>query len=317
MIYPDRMFCGDWLRDPRLRALGRHLQLLLVMLRHLCDREGRFEYSPADVHRALYVSVEDNVSARDVEEWMERLRSLGFIKSYTGSNGRRVGEISRDYWRQKLTFGKSVYEPEADAPQLDLSVDPPPRPFSSRARSRREEKRSDIASAPSAEGSPAEAGQESGLDFPVPKNFTERLFLTMCQLEGSDPDRLTPAGRRKINVALAVIKSVHPMLHPDDLVKAAGVFRKLFPTASLTAHALNVHWAKLMGACAPKAAPIVEEEPYGWRDWINENTPDTPYARGGEKEGESWVDLPAAYRRYLIEKCLERDQRERGGNAAA
>jgi hypothetical protein len=289
MIFPDRMFIGDWLRDPRLRRLTRHLQLLLLMLRHLSDRDGRFGYSPADVHRALYVSVEDNVSLRDVEEWMEKLRSLGFIKSYTGSNGQRVGEISRDYWRQKLAFGKSVFEAEGSEPQLDLSADPP-----ARARTRRSDmKRSDTSAGPSAAGEG---------DFPI-LYFSDRLLLTMCQLEGSDPALLTPTGKRKIQSALSAIRKVKADLHPDDLVAAAGVWRKVFPTATLTAHALSVHWAKLMAPKAPKAvAQPEDEEPMGWRDWINEHTPDVPYARDQEKEGTPWHELTAAYRRYLIEQ---------------
>lgn len=317
MLFPDRMFLGEWLRDPRLRALGRHLQLLLMMLRHLSDRSGRFEYSPADLHRALYVSVEDNVSARDVEEWLEKLRSLGFIKSYTGSNGRRVGEISQDYWRQKLSFGKTVFEAEGDEPQLDLSDPPPKTGTRARRASGSEEKRSDLAPAPSAEAGPARAGQES--DFPViPKYFSERLSLTLAELEGADPRMLTAAHKRAIGAAIRAIQAVKPDLHPDDLVRAAAAWKKCFPTASLTAAGMAKHWARLVGRTGPAAAaaPLIEEEPLGWRDWINENTPDAKYARGGELEGTPWAELDASYRRYLIEQCRKRDERGRGGFAA-
>lgn len=311
MIWPDRMFLGEWLRDPRLRALGRHLQWLLLFLRHFSDRSGRFDYSPADVHRAFYVSVEDNVSLRDVEEWMEKLRSLGFIKSYTGSRGRRVGEISRDYWRQKLSFGKSVFEAEGGEPELDLTVDPPP----AKRGGRSDMKRDDIGTAASAAGDAAGAAPEgvfsgSAGSLPIPRNFTERLFLTMCALEGTDPAKLTGPGERKIKAALGAIKKVHPMLHPDDLEKAAAVYRRLFPVASVTAHALSVHWGKLAATTAPKAEAIVEPEPLGWRDWINENTPDAKYARGGEEEGTPWHDLPAVYRRYLIGELAKKNRRD-------
>lgn len=126
MILPDRMFSAEWIRDGRLRRLPAHVQLLLIFLRPLCDRNGRFEFNPALIHMALYVSADcGNVSARDVEAWLEILRSGGFIKSYTGAAGRRVGEVAKEYWRQKLSFGKGVFDPEIEQPELELPASPP------------------------------------------------------------------------------------------------------------------------------------------------------------------------------------------------
>lgn len=127
MILPDRMFFAAWIHDRRLRRLPPQVQLLLIYLRPLCDRNGRFEFNPALIHMALYASANcGNVSARDVEAWLEHLRSGGLIKSYTGADGRRVGEVATEYWRQGLKYGKAVYEPEAEQPHLDLSVVDPP-----------------------------------------------------------------------------------------------------------------------------------------------------------------------------------------------
>jgi len=139
--------------------------------------------------------------------------------------------------------------------------------------------------------------------FPV-RYFFDRLCRTVCELEGSDPTRLTEAGARKIRHAVAAIQRVKADLHPEDLIAAAGVFKKLFPTQSLTARLLVDHWAKLSGNRAVAAAvKLVEDEPAGWREWINANTPDAPYAAGGTRSGAQWPDLDASYRRYLTEKC--------------
>ena len=141
--------------------------------------------------------------------------------------------------------------------------------------------------------------------FPV-RYFFDRLCRTVCELEGSDPTRLTEAGARKIRNAVAAIQRVKADLHPEDLIAAAGVFKKLFPTQSLTARLLVDHWAKLSGNRAVAAAvKLVEDEPAGWREWINANTPDAPYATGGTRAGAQWPDLDASYRRYLTEKCRQ------------
>ena len=127
MILPDRMFSAEWIRDERLRRLPAHVQLLLLFIRHLCDRNGRFEFNPALIHMALYASATvSNVSARDVEAWLEILRAGGYIKTYTGAAGRRVGEVAREYWRQKLSYGKEAFEAEQEQPELALPLAGPP-----------------------------------------------------------------------------------------------------------------------------------------------------------------------------------------------
>lgn len=139
--------------------------------------------------------------------------------------------------------------------------------------------------------------------FPV-RYFFDRLCRTVCELEGSDPARLTEAGAKKIRNAVSAIMRVKPDLHPEDLIAAAGVFKKLFPTQSLTARLLVDHWGKLAGDRAVAAAvKLVEDEPAGWREWINQNTPDAPYAAGNPRAGAQWPDLDASYRRYLTAQC--------------
>ena len=139
MMLPDRIMPGDNVRDVRFRSLRSHLQVLLIFLRSLCDRNGRFEFDAAHVHWALYESVDNNVSVRDVGEWLEILRSRDFIKSYVGVEGRRVGEICDKWWQQKLKFGKTLFDPEPGDPLLPLADgEPPPGP------PRDEEKRREV-----------------------------------------------------------------------------------------------------------------------------------------------------------------------------
>ena len=47
-------------------------------------------------------------------------------------------------------------------------------------------------------------------------------------------------------------------------------------------------------------------EPEGWRNWINENAPNSVYARGGTHEGERWERLDASTQRWIAGKIGER-----------
>lgn len=105
------VFLAEWVHDTQLRRLPRYAQMLLIFLRSLCDRHGKFECDPKELHRLLYVGVEDNVSARDVATWLDILRAWGFIKSGSGVEGRQVGEISRRYWCQTPEAGEPPPSP--------------------------------------------------------------------------------------------------------------------------------------------------------------------------------------------------------------
>lgn len=312
MILPDRTFFSCWITDARLRRLNPQVQLLLIFLRPLCDRFGRFEVNPALIHMALYKSANcGNVSTRDVETWLEILRSGGYLKTYTGADGRRIGEVAKEYWRQKLSFGKAVYESESgDAPLLDLSA--PEHPPPNREVKRRET--CDFVAAPAAAGakeesvfspaqapSPAPESPYADLGARTRAQVEAPLFLALCRAEGSDPALLTAAGKRSLTTALNQLRRASPGLTVADIERAALAYRKKFPTADLTAFALVKHWARLETRTVAHH-PLIEPEPHGWRDWINENTPDAPYARGGDKEGTPWSDLDAFYRRYLLEQ---------------
>lgn len=332
MILPDRTFFSCWIHDARLRRLNPQVQLLLIFLRPLCDRFGRFEVKPALIHMALYTSAEcSNVSVRDVEAWLEILRSGGYIKTYTGADGRRIGEVHKDYWRQKLTFGKAIYESESGTePLLDLAAPEPPPPPGPEMK-RREKKfpqppsppatgesgsfsdsfsadpQSPAPAAPTPEPADLPDDWRTDLGYRTAAQIHDELFRTLAALEGSPLDKLTTPGRTALTRALNAIRRVERGLTTTDLERAAAAHKALWPTIGVSAASMARNWAKLQGptAAAAKPKPLVEEEPLGWRDWINENTPGTKYARDGECEGTPWHDLPGEYRRYLLQNLTK------------
>jgi hypothetical protein len=49
-------------------------------------------------------------------------------------------------------------------------------------------------------------------------------------------------------------------------------------------------------------------EPNGWRAWINENAPDSVYARGGAREGEQWNALDRTTQDWLTKQTARAEQ---------
>lgn len=49
-------------------------------------------------------------------------------------------------------------------------------------------------------------------------------------------------------------------------------------------------------------------EPNGWRAWINDNAPDSVYARGGAREGEQWSNLDRATQDWLTKQTARAEQ---------
>lgn len=291
----------------RVCRLPIAVQLFFRNLLHTCDGAGRFLADADELRIALYQHALDRVSRSHVASWMAQCHTADLVKLYTGSDGRGYGEVlnygQRDSKRRVLHPAREADQlnfvaPSEPAP--DSTGDPPPASRGVAAEvaappelNRREKK------PPTPAAATAAGGEEV---FPI-RYFSDRLARTLCELCGIDPLQLTAAGKRAVTGTIAALQKVKPELHPDDLERAAAAWKKRFPTASLTPRALNQHWAMVAGAAAPaKVAPIVEEEPYGWRDWINENTPGTKYARGGEAEGTPWHDLDAGYRRYLLQQ---------------
>jgi len=49
-------------------------------------------------------------------------------------------------------------------------------------------------------------------------------------------------------------------------------------------------------------------EPNGWRAWINDNAPDSVYARGGAREGEQWSALDRTTQDWLTKQTARAEQ---------
>ena len=49
-------------------------------------------------------------------------------------------------------------------------------------------------------------------------------------------------------------------------------------------------------------------EPNGWRAWVNDNAPDSVYARGGAREGEQWSALDRTTQDWLTKQTAREEQ---------
>lgn len=64
-----------------------------------------------------------------------------------------------------------------------------------------------------------------------------------------------------------------------------------------------------MGQQAPNASISTSlPEPNGWRAWVNENAPDSVYARGGAREGEQWSALDRTTQDWLTKQTARAEQ---------
>jgi hypothetical protein len=274
VILPDRTFRSDWILDVRLRKLPPQVQLLLVFLRPLCDVVGRFEMNARNIHSALYRSAEcGNVSVRDVEAWLEMLRSGGYIKAYSGSDGRRIGEVSQAYWRQRLNYGTAKYEAEPPDPELPLVAGaPPPHP----------QKRSEVKR--TSDVRPADA-------------VRDEAFLALAGVDGSKIEGMTRSALRAVAVKLAEIRAVEPEVTAAIIEAKAVAYRRKFPTAVITASALAKHWGSL-GLVVVSANPW-EREPDDWRAYWRETYPPEDYPAASRWEEHQWHELPSPTQRDI------------------
>jgi hypothetical protein len=64
-----------------------------------------------------------------------------------------------------------------------------------------------------------------------------------------------------------------------------------------------------MGQQAPSGSISTSlPEPNGWRAWINDNAPDSVYARGGAREGEQWSALDRTTQDWLTKQTARAEQ---------
>jgi hypothetical protein len=278
MILPNRTFVSDWIFDKRLRRLNAQVQLLLIFLRPLCDVAGRFEWDAMRIHAALYRSAEcGNVSVRDVEGWLELLRSVGCIKSYVGPDGRRIGEVIKEYWQQRLNYGSAKYAAEPDSPELDLGGAPPPHP----------QKRSEVKRI--SRERPADAGRDE-------------CFLALARVDGSDPAQMTPLAKRTVATMLKQIRAAMSDVTPEEIARRASAYRRRFPGSALTPGALAKHWGALGGStvAALASAHPWDEEPEGWRAYWRDTYPPEEFPNATRWEDGEWGEIPAMTRKDIF-----------------
>ena len=64
-----------------------------------------------------------------------------------------------------------------------------------------------------------------------------------------------------------------------------------------------------MGQQTPSASISTSlPEPNGWRAWVNDNAPDSVYARGGAREGEQWSALDRTTQDWLTKQTARAEQ---------
>jgi hypothetical protein len=61
-----------------------------------------------------------------------------------------------------------------------------------------------------------------------------------------------------------------------------------------------------LGHNAPTSTSL--PEPNGWRAWVNDNAPDSVYARGGAREGEQWSALDRTTQDWLTKQTTRAEQ---------
>jgi hypothetical protein len=144
---------------------------------------------------------------------------------------------------------------------------------------------------------------------PVPLGFSHHAAVVVAalrQAEGTAVTALTVSAHRELVHAAGEILTVDPRATAADIAAAAVLYRRAFPTATLTAHALAKHWPRLQAPSpTARAAATVEAEPAGWREWIAQNCPDSPFAPGGEKAALAWADLDPDHRRHLLRQLTQ------------
>lgn len=305
-----------------VQTMRAHLRAFFFVIFFATDGAGRFRADAGQLRAVLYAVTLQQVSKQDVQAMLVELRERGFIRLYT-EGGDGFGKVTEKYWQQRDRNRKAIHPEEtkvspvgelfgdAEPPRPPIPAEPLPRDASSTEWNRREK---------NSPQPPPEAGageEDSSFDirsdigFRTHSQLDRELFETMAALEGSPLDKLPPRspGRTAILRAIAGIKrSNGGSVLPADLERAVAAWKKIFPEASVTAHAISKHWAKLNGpvALAQKPKPLVEEEPLGWRDFINEEFPNSVYARGNEKEGTPWHDVEAYARRHILAEMRKR-----------
>ncbi|MBW7893684.1 MAG: hypothetical protein H3C27_01120 [Opitutaceae bacterium] len=132
---------------------------------------------------------------------------------------------------------------------------------------------------------------------PVPAaKPVDPLFQTLAKIECGSTDGLTPTEAKRIAVALGEIKRACPGLTVDELQRRAANYRRLWPSASLTAQALKGHWAQCRGRDRQAARNQPEDTPPPrWRERLEAEYPGNQI----NEQQKGWDQVPQEIRAKL------------------
>jgi hypothetical protein len=132
------------------------------------------------------------------------------------------------------------------------------------------------------------------------------IVAAIREVDGTAFVDLTHSATRELKHAVGEILAAAPHVTPAEIHAAAAAYRRAYPQAILTAHALAKHWPRLQPTAGPaRVVAALPAEPAGWREWIAENCPDSPFAPGGEKSALTWPDLDPDHRAHLIRELAK------------
>lgn len=122
---------------------------------------------------------------------------------------------------------------------------------------------------------------------------------------GQDPAQVTGSTWSAYGKILREIKEVCPTVTPEEVHRRAACYRRKYPSAAITPHALAKHWAEFpqvapVGIPVPAIAPT--PEPPGWKDILAREFPNCPYAPG-QYQFREWA-LCSPSTRAAIEQAI-------------
>lgn len=273
--------------SPRLCALPLAVQLFFRNLLHVCDGAGRFLADADDLRTTLYRHALDRVSRRHLTSWLASCHAAGLVRLYTGPEGRGYGEIPNYGQRDSK---RRVLHPAREDSALNFEAPPT--------------------------GDPPEVGRAlrspPGEVGPPPLNGIEEE-KNVCGAEAPLPPPRsaahTPTPKKSpeenLTAALARLAEKYPQLDlPSEIARAEAYVRQARgASAKLTLFFFENKWLpKAGGPHLAATAPIatIPPEPLGWRDFLNEEYPQSSYSRGGPDEGLGWAELPRHVRELIL-----------------
>jgi hypothetical protein len=121
-----------------------------------------------------------------------------------------------------------------------LGTEPPS--FSAEIKKEHKEQKESWAKSPSANGPRAKSSNQTSAT--QPKRPANLLLESLAGTDGSTISEITPSGWKGFQRALSEIKGVCPEVTPDEIRRRAGNYRRHFPDAAISAHALAKHWSR-------------------------------------------------------------------------